>query len=172
MTDNSPASKTLTELNIPHLEHVHTTEITSLEQAAAERNQDPSQVVRSIVFRLSDDEYANDFPILCPAGRAVAKAYCDSYGTRNYESWRPVVHLVKAKCRSYIGDIPYWSCQEPRKAGTVFNACGKCKACREYQGFDHHSLDISDCTFTKEAEINHISDLKLIRKLNISRYAQ
>ena len=58
MTDNSPASKILTELNIPNLEHVHTTEITSLEQAAAERNQDPSQVVRSIVFRLSEGEYA------------------------------------------------------------------------------------------------------------------
>ena len=58
MTDISPASKILTELNIPHLEHVHMTEITSLEQAAAERNQDPNQVVRSIVFRLSEGEYA------------------------------------------------------------------------------------------------------------------
>ena len=58
LTEISPASKILTKLNIPHLEHVHTTEITSLKQAAAERNQDPSQVVRSIVFRLSDAEYA------------------------------------------------------------------------------------------------------------------
>ncbi len=58
MTDLSPASKILTELNIPHLEHVHTTVLTSLDQAAAERNQDPSQIVRSIVFRLSEGEYA------------------------------------------------------------------------------------------------------------------
>ena len=58
MANITPASKILTELNIPHLEHVHSSEITSLEQAAAERNQDPSQVVRSIVFPLSEGEYA------------------------------------------------------------------------------------------------------------------
>lgn len=58
MTGTSPASKALLELGISHLEFIHDGPVNSIEQAAAERNQDVSQVVRSIVFRLNQGEYA------------------------------------------------------------------------------------------------------------------
>lgn len=58
MNDKPPASKALDELNIPHDIYVHENPVRSLAQAAAERNQNVSQVVRSILFRLSEGEYA------------------------------------------------------------------------------------------------------------------
>ena len=58
MTDKPPVSIALDELNIPHDVFTHTGPIHSIGQAAAERNQDVSQIVRSILFRLSEDEYA------------------------------------------------------------------------------------------------------------------
>lgn len=58
MTGTSPASKALLAMGISHLEFVHDGLINSIEQAAAERNQDVNQVVRSIVFRLNEGEYA------------------------------------------------------------------------------------------------------------------
>jgi prolyl-tRNA editing enzyme YbaK/EbsC (Cys-tRNA(Pro) deacylase) len=53
----SPVSNALQALGIPYREFVHTAPVTSLEQAAAERGQHPSQVVRSILFRLRAGEY-------------------------------------------------------------------------------------------------------------------
>ena len=57
-SDSPPASLALNKLNIPHRVFTHPDPVHSLEQAAAERNQDPGQVVRSILFRLSEGEYA------------------------------------------------------------------------------------------------------------------
>lgn len=51
------ASRVLTELGIPHRVFHHENQVTSLEQAARERNQRPEQVVRSILFRIAEDEY-------------------------------------------------------------------------------------------------------------------
>lgn len=53
-----PVSAVLTELSIPHQVFRHAGPIRSLEQAAAERGQQPQQVVRSILFRLGEGEYA------------------------------------------------------------------------------------------------------------------
>ena len=58
MTTPPPASLALDQLGIPHQTFTHTRPIHSLEQAAAERNQDTNQVIRSIVFRISEGEYA------------------------------------------------------------------------------------------------------------------
>lgn len=58
MTAKPPASITLDELGIPHQTFTHTGPIHSIEQAAAERNQDVNQVIRSILFRISEGEYA------------------------------------------------------------------------------------------------------------------
>ena len=58
MTEPTPASITLTKMNIPHHLFVHQGPVHSIEQAAAERNQEVSQVVRSILFRLNQGEYA------------------------------------------------------------------------------------------------------------------
>ena len=58
MTDHTPASLALTEMNIPHQVYTHTGMVRSIEQAAEERNQDVNQVIRSIVFRISEGEYA------------------------------------------------------------------------------------------------------------------
>ena len=52
-----PVSQALTDMGIPHRVFRHPGPVKSLEQAAAERGQLPEQIVRSIVFRLSADEF-------------------------------------------------------------------------------------------------------------------
>lgn len=54
---STPAIEELRARQIPHRVFQHPGPVTSLEQAAAERNQQPEQVVRSIVFRLSEDDF-------------------------------------------------------------------------------------------------------------------
>jgi len=58
MTDPVSVSIALTKMNIPHHVFIHQGPVRSIEQAAAERNQEVSQVVRSILFRLNQGEYA------------------------------------------------------------------------------------------------------------------
>jgi Cys-tRNA(Pro) deacylase len=58
MSAPSPASLALAALDIPHRVFQHPGAVNSLEQAAQERGQRPEQVVRSILFRLGQDEYA------------------------------------------------------------------------------------------------------------------
>jgi Cys-tRNA(Pro)/Cys-tRNA(Cys) deacylase len=55
--ETPPVSTVLTSLGIPHRVFQHSGPIHSLEQAATERSQTPRQVVRSILFRLSEDEF-------------------------------------------------------------------------------------------------------------------
>ncbi len=55
--DNPPASIALEALGIPHQVFRHNGPVNSLEQAAQERGQRPEQVVRSILFRLGEDQY-------------------------------------------------------------------------------------------------------------------
>jgi Cys-tRNA(Pro) deacylase len=57
MTDSPPVSIELQKRGIPHRVFTHSGPVTSLEQAARERGQRPEQVVRSILFRISEDEY-------------------------------------------------------------------------------------------------------------------
>lgn len=57
MTKIPPVSLELEKLNIPHRVFKHPGKISSLEQAARERGQRPEQIVRSILFRISEDEY-------------------------------------------------------------------------------------------------------------------
>ncbi|MGD2078030.1 MAG: YbaK/EbsC family protein [Chloroflexota bacterium] len=52
-----PVSLALDALDVPHRVFVHDGPVTSLEQAAEERDQQPEQVIRSIVFRLSKGDY-------------------------------------------------------------------------------------------------------------------
>ncbi len=53
-----PVAQALTELAIPHRVFTHTGPVNSLEQAAEERGQQPDQVVRSLLFRLSEGDFA------------------------------------------------------------------------------------------------------------------
>ncbi len=55
--DTTPVTRALTALGIPHRLFRHPGPIDSLEQAARERGQQPNQIVRSILFRISKDEY-------------------------------------------------------------------------------------------------------------------
>lgn len=55
---DTPVAQALKALDIPHRQFTHAGAVHSLEQAAAERGQRPSQVVRSILFRLSADRFA------------------------------------------------------------------------------------------------------------------
>jgi len=58
MTEQKPpVSLELQKLGVPHRVFTHPGKVSSLEQAARERGQRPEQVVRSILFRLSEDEY-------------------------------------------------------------------------------------------------------------------
>jgi Cys-tRNA(Pro)/Cys-tRNA(Cys) deacylase len=57
MIEIPPVSQYLTSKNIPHRVFRHSGPVVSLEQAAQERGQRPEQIVRSIVFRLSADQF-------------------------------------------------------------------------------------------------------------------
>ena len=57
MENQPPVSLALDKLGIAHTVFRHSGQVNSLEQAAQERNQQPGQVVRSILFRLSEDQY-------------------------------------------------------------------------------------------------------------------
>lgn len=56
-SDSTPVTRALAALNVPHRLFRHPGPVASLEQAARERGQHPSQVVRSIVFRVGEGEY-------------------------------------------------------------------------------------------------------------------
>lgn len=58
MNEIPPVSRYLLERNIPHRVFHHTQPIHSLEDAAEQRGQRPTQIVRSILFRLEEGEYA------------------------------------------------------------------------------------------------------------------
>jgi Cys-tRNA(Pro) deacylase len=55
--ENPPVSIALEELGVPHKIFRHETPVISFEQAASERGQRPEQVVRSILFRIAEDEF-------------------------------------------------------------------------------------------------------------------
>jgi Cys-tRNA(Pro) deacylase len=55
--ETPPVSIALEKLGVPHQIFRHETPVTSLEQAASDRGQKPGQVVRSILFRVSEDEF-------------------------------------------------------------------------------------------------------------------
>ena len=57
MTKKAPVSLALEALNAPHRVFEHQNPIKSMEQAAAERDQDVTQLVRSILFRVGKDEF-------------------------------------------------------------------------------------------------------------------
>jgi Cys-tRNA(Pro) deacylase len=57
MNDKPPVSIALEKLGIEHRVFTHPGPVSSLEQAARERGQRPEQVIRSILFRIGDDEY-------------------------------------------------------------------------------------------------------------------
>ena len=52
-----PGATFLSEHNIPFRLFNHTTQIHSLEQVATERDQNTNQIIKSILFRLSDSEF-------------------------------------------------------------------------------------------------------------------
>jgi Cys-tRNA(Pro)/Cys-tRNA(Cys) deacylase len=53
----TPVTQALDQLNIPYRVFVHSGPIKSLEQAASERDQEPEQIIRSLLFRLSQEEF-------------------------------------------------------------------------------------------------------------------
>ena len=57
MSDSTPVTSALDEKGISYRFFRHPGQVRSLEQAARERGQRPEQIVRSIVFRLSEEEF-------------------------------------------------------------------------------------------------------------------
>jgi hypothetical protein len=82
--ENPPVSIALEELGVPHkiFRHDAARPVNSFEQAASDRGQRASQVVRSILFRIAEDEYimvgrwsrANFVKICVNLGRRVSLA--------------------------------------------------------------------------------------------------
>jgi Cys-tRNA(Pro) deacylase len=56
--EQPPVAQALTALHIPHTVFTHNGPVSSLEQAAVERGQQPNQVVRSLLFRLAEGDFA------------------------------------------------------------------------------------------------------------------
>ena len=54
---STPVTQELDTLQIPYRVFTHPNPVKSLEQAARERGQDPQQVIRSLLFRLSAEEF-------------------------------------------------------------------------------------------------------------------
>jgi Cys-tRNA(Pro)/Cys-tRNA(Cys) deacylase len=57
MNETPPVSIALEELGVPHKIFRHENPVTSFEQAASDRGQQASQIVRSILFRIAEDEF-------------------------------------------------------------------------------------------------------------------
>jgi Cys-tRNA(Pro)/Cys-tRNA(Cys) deacylase len=57
MNETPPVSIALEELGVPHKIFRHENPVNSFEQAASDRGQRASQVVRSILFRIAEDEF-------------------------------------------------------------------------------------------------------------------
>ncbi len=57
MTDEPPVARALSALGLPHTVFRHTGPVSSLEQAASERGENPAQVIRSILFRLGEGSF-------------------------------------------------------------------------------------------------------------------
>jgi Cys-tRNA(Pro)/Cys-tRNA(Cys) deacylase len=55
--ENPPISIALEALGVPHKIFRHENPVTSFEQAASDRGQHASQIVRSILFRITEDEF-------------------------------------------------------------------------------------------------------------------
>ncbi len=53
----TPAIQVLKDVHIPFQIFQHLTKITSLQQAAEERGQEPDQIIRSILFRQSNEQF-------------------------------------------------------------------------------------------------------------------
>lgn len=64
--DETPVTRALDAMEIPYRFFRHPGKVSSLEQAAQERGQEPQQVIRSIVFRISQ----HDFVMVLVAGPA------------------------------------------------------------------------------------------------------
>ena len=55
--ENPPVSIALEKLGVPHKIFRHESPVHSFEQAASDRGQRPLQIVRSILFRIAEDEF-------------------------------------------------------------------------------------------------------------------
>jgi Cys-tRNA(Pro)/Cys-tRNA(Cys) deacylase len=57
MTTNTAVTEALDALEIPYRLHIHQNPLRSLEQAAQERGLEPTQIVRSLLFRCEHETY-------------------------------------------------------------------------------------------------------------------
>jgi Cys-tRNA(Pro) deacylase len=57
MKTQTAVTRALTQLEIPYELHVHESQLRSLEQAARERNLEPEQIVRSLLFRMEGSDF-------------------------------------------------------------------------------------------------------------------
>ena len=57
MTESTPVTLALDQIGVPYQFFRHPGQVHSLEQAARERGQRPEQIIRSILFRMPDDQF-------------------------------------------------------------------------------------------------------------------
>ncbi len=126
----TPAIDYLRQHQIPHTVFCHAGPVHSLEQAARERSQHPEQVVRSIVFRISHDEFVM---VLMPGPRQVPWKYLRQTlnqsrltmatedevlqatgcvpGTVNPFSLRKPMHILVDRSILSLSEVSFGSCQ-------------------------------------------------------------
>ncbi len=76
MNEATPVTQALIAKGIPYRFFRHPGDVHSVEQAARERGQKPEQVIRSIVFRLGENEY---LMVLVAGGRHISWPKLRSY---------------------------------------------------------------------------------------------
>jgi prolyl-tRNA editing enzyme YbaK/EbsC (Cys-tRNA(Pro) deacylase) len=76
MPNLPPAALALSNFGVPYRLFEHQGPVNSLEQAAAERNQDPHQVIRSILFRIGE---GNFFMVLAAGPNQISWPSLRSY---------------------------------------------------------------------------------------------
>jgi Cys-tRNA(Pro) deacylase len=109
MAEKPPAAQALDDLGIPYRLFVLPGPVNSLEQAAAERNQQPEQVVRSLLFRLSDGE----FVLILVAGpeQIPWKALRHHFGQSRLTLATP--DEVLAQTGFKVGSVAPWGLPQP-----------------------------------------------------------
>ena len=109
MQTQTAVTSALDELKIPYELHVHENQLRSLEQAARERNLNPDQIVRSLLFRMEGETF---ILVLVPGPRKVDWAKLRHYlGVSRVTTARP--HEVEEITGFPTGAVSPFGMKEP-----------------------------------------------------------
>ena len=97
MNTKPPVAIALDQHNVSYRLFTHQNKVTSLEQAAQERGQLPEQVVRSLLFRLAEDEFV--MVLVAGASQVPWKALRRYFGQSRITMATQEELLAQTNCR-------------------------------------------------------------------------